>query len=164
VIEDPIPSYKFVVTLLPGDAYLPPVQAALLALIAPSEFSEVKGLGADLEVTSYAEGGVNDHVHQLPVRHSWNRISLRRGIVRDVGLWTWYVAGLTQSLGARRDGCVILMTPSGTMAMSWLFHAGLAAKWSGPELNASQNAVAVEGLEIAHEGLIPVLLSAPGTP
>jgi phage tail-like protein len=162
--EDPIPSYKFVVTLLPGDAYLPPAQAALLSLIAPSEFAEVKGLGADLEVTSYPEGGVNDHVHQLPVRHSWNRISLRRGIVRSVGLWSWYVAGLTQSLGARRDGCVILMTPSGTMAMSWLFHAGLAAKWSGPELNASQNAVAIEGLEIAHEGLIPVVLSAPETP
>lgn len=164
MIEDPLTSYRFLVTLQPGDAYLPPAQAATLPLAGVSEFLEVKGLGADLEVTAYPEGGVNDHVHQLPVRHTWGRITLRRGLIRDQGLWTWYVAGLTQSLGARRDGCIILLTPSGTPAMSWLFHAGLAAKWIGPEFNATQSAVAIEGLEIAHEGLIPAILSAPGTP
>jgi len=95
VMEDPIPSYKFLVTLLPGDAYLQPAQQALLALFPGGEFQEVKGLGADLEVTAYPEGGVNDHVHQLPVRHSWSRISLKRGVVRDPGLWSWYLAGLT---------------------------------------------------------------------
>jgi phage tail-like protein len=165
MVEDPLPSFKFIVTLLPGDAHLPPAQAALLPLVAAGEFMEVKGLGADLEITAYSEGGVNDHVHQLPVRHSWGRISLRRGVVRDGGLlWSWYVAGLTQSLGARRDGSVILLTPAGTPAMSWTFHSGLAVKWVGPELNAMQNAVAIEALDIAHEGLVPVLLSAPGTP
>jgi phage tail-like protein len=163
VIEDVLPAYRFLVTLQPGDAYLPPAQARLLPLVASGEFLEVRGLGADLEVTPYAEGGVNDHVHQLPVRHSWSRIALRRGVVRDPGLFSWYVAGLTQSLGARRDGSVILLTPGGTPAMSWTFHAGLAAKWSGPEFNALQSSVAIESLEIAHEGLVPVLLSPPGT-
>jgi len=115
-------------------------------------------------VAAYAEGGVNDHIHQLPVRHTWSRLSLKRGVVRDPGLWSWYQAGLTQSLGARRDGAIILMTASGGPAKSWTFHAGLAAKWVGPELNAMQNAVAVESLEIAHEGLIAVQLSLPGTP
>jgi phage tail-like protein len=163
MVEDPIPSYRFVVTLQPGDAYLPASQAALLPQIS-SDFLEAKGLGADLEITAYPEGGVNDHLHQLPVRHSWTRISLRRGVVRDGGLWSWYVAGLTQSLGARRDGAVIMLTPAGNPAMSWTFHAGLAAKWVGPELNGTNSAVAVETLEIAHEGLIQVLLSAPGSP
>jgi phage tail-like protein len=164
MVEDPIPSYRFVVTLQPGDAYLPVSQAALLPLVAAGDFLEAKGLGADLEITAYPEGGVNDHLHQLPVRHSWTRISLRRGVVRDGGLWSWYLAGLTQSLGARRDGAVIMLTPAGTPAMSWMFQAGLAARWVGPELNGTNSAVAVETLEIAHEGLIQVLLSAPGTP
>src|SRR5262245_35237549 len=109
MIELPLPSYRFIVTLDPADPYLPPAQAALLALFPGGAFQEVKGLRADLEVMSYAEGGVNDFVHQLPVRHSWNRISLRRGLVRDPGLWLWYLAGLNQSLGARRDGSVLLM-------------------------------------------------------
>jgi hypothetical protein len=35
----------------------------------------------------------------------------------------------------------------------WSFRRGLATKWLGPDLNASQSAVAIDGLEIAHEGL-----------
>lgn len=159
---DPLPSFKFLVTLDPADAYLPPAQAALVALVALGAFQEVKGLGADLEVTAHPEGGVNDFVHQLPVRHSWGRISLRRGIARDPGLWDWYAAGLTQSLGARRDGCILLLTPAGIPAVAWTFRAGLAAKWTGPDLVATDSAIAIEGLEIAHQGLTQVVLSPPG--
>jgi phage tail-like protein len=85
-------------------------------------------------------------------------------VVRDQGLWTWYEAGLTQSLGARRDGAIVLMTPAGTRAVAWEFRAGLAAKWSGPELHAGQDAVAVESLEVAHQGLTRVLESGPNEP
>jgi phage tail-like protein len=164
MIELPLTAYRFIVTLDPADAYLPPEQAALLALFPGGAFQEVKGLGADLEVLSYAEGGVNDFVHQLPVRHSWNRLSLRRGLVRDPGLWSWYQAGLTQSLGARRDGSILLLTTGGVPALAWHFRGGIAVKWSGPEMGALQNAVALEGLEIAHHGIEQVLLSPPGTP
>jgi phage tail-like protein len=160
----PLSGYRFLVTLSPADAYLPPTQAALLPLVAGGSFTEVKGLGADLEVLAYPEGGVNDHLHQLPVRHSWKRLSFRNGLVRGTGLWDWYQAGLTQSLGARRDGAIVLMTPLGTPAISWMFQAGLAVSWTGPELNSMTNAVALEGLDVAHEGLIQVQLSAPGTP
>ena len=69
-------SYRFLVTLGVGDAYLPPAQALLIPLLASGGFQEVSGLGAELEVTAYPEGGVNDFVHQLPVRHSWGRIVL----------------------------------------------------------------------------------------
>lgn len=159
--EDPLTGYRFVITLDPGDAYLPRPQADQVPLIAAGAFSEVTGLSGELEVTAYAEGGVNNYVHQLPVRHSWGRITLRRGVVRDPGLWTWYEAGLTQSLGARRNGAIVLMTPAGTRAVAWEFRAGLAAKWTGPDLHAGQDAVAVESLEVAHEGLTRVLESAP---
>jgi phage tail-like protein len=64
-------------------------------------FQEASGIGADLEVMPYPEGGMNDFVHQLPVRHSYPRITLKRGLIRDPGLWWWYVGGLASSLGAR---------------------------------------------------------------
>jgi phage tail-like protein len=54
------------------------------------------------------------------------------------------------------------MTPAGTRAVAWEFRAGLAAKWSGPELHAGQDAVAVESLEVAHQGLTRVLESGAG--
>jgi phage tail-like protein len=153
MMPDPLPAYRFIVTLDKADAYLPPAQAQRVAEAPAGEFQEAKGLGAELEVMVYPEGGVNDFVHQLPVRHSWNRIILQRGVVRDPLLWAWYQAGLTQSLGARRDGSIILLNPDGHRVMAWDFRAGIAAKWVGPELNAMESSLAVESLEIAHHGL-----------
>lgn len=163
MIEDPLPGYRFLVTLNPADAFLPAAQASRLRLVASGEFAEAGGLGAELEVTPQPEGGRNDFVHLLPVRHSWDRIVLRRGMVRDLGLWAWYRAGLFQSLGARRAGTVMLLTPSGRPAFAWAFTGGLAVRWAGPQLDALADAVAVETLEIAHEGLEQVPMSLPGT-
>ncbi len=160
MIENPIPGYKFTVTLLPA-VNLPATQAMQVPPVVLGAFQEASGLGGQLEVMAYAEGGLNDFVHQLPVRHSWSRITLKRGLVRDLGLYYWYAAGLSQSLGARRDGSVTLLTPAGVPAMTWMFFGGVAAKWSGPQMNAMQNAVAVESLEIAHHGLMQMPLSPP---
>ncbi|MCA9674517.1 MAG: phage tail protein [Myxococcales bacterium] len=157
-IEEPLPAYSFFVTLDPTDAYLPAAQAILIPTMAVGAFAEVKGLGGELEVMPYAEGGINDYVHQLPVRHSWGRLTLRRGVVRDLALWVWYRAGLTRSLGARRDGAIVLCDETGGPAIAWVFRGALAAKWMGPELNANQSAVAIDGLEIAHQGLEAVPL------
>jgi phage tail-like protein len=156
-LNEPLTKFRFFVTLSPGDAYLPSAQALLLPLAAAGAFQEVTGLGAQLEVVTYAEGGRNDSVHRLPLRHSWNPITLKRGVVRDRLLWSWYETGLHDSLGARRDGAVIMLDESGSPAKAWAFYGGLAAKWSGPDLHAEQNAVAIESLEIAHEGLTAVL-------
>ena len=161
ILLDPLTAYRFVVTLNPGDAHLPPKQAAQIKLYALGGFQEARGLGADLEVTAYSEGGVNDYVHQLPVRHSWTRISLRRGLTIGRGLWEWYEAGLTQSLGARRDGSVILLSPAGIPMCAWEFNGGLAAKWTGPDFNATQNAIAIESVEIAHQGVRQIGIPVP---
>jgi phage tail-like protein len=160
-LEDPLPAHRFLVSLDPTDAYLPFVQSAVITAIAAGQFSEVTGLGADLEVLAHPEGGRNDYVHQLPVRHSYPRIVLSRGVVRDPGLFFWYQAGMTKSIGARRDGAIILLTPSGLPAIGWIFRAGLAASWKGPQLKGGDSAVAVESIEIAHEGLVQVPLTPP---
>ena len=160
-LEDPLPAYRFVVSLDPSDAYLPRFQSAIITLIAAGQFSEVSGLGAQLEVLPVPEGGRNDYVHQLPVRHSYSRIVLKRGVVRDPGLFFWYQAGFTQSIGARRDGAIIMLTNRDVPAVGWIFRGGLAAAWKGPELKAGDSAVAVESIEIAHEGLAQVPLTPP---
>ena len=153
---DPIPAYRFSVTLDAADAYLPQAQADQVNRVALADFQSVKGLSGQLEVTPYPEGGLSGYLHQLPVRHSWTNISLERGVVKDVGLWHWYQAGLTECLGARRDGSILLMAPDGSRAMSWAFRAGLVVKWNGPELNALTDGIAVESIEIAHHGVTQV--------
>ncbi|MCP3143396.1 phage tail protein [Pyxidicoccus xibeiensis] len=159
--ETPLGGFRFIVSLDPSDAHLPPAQALLVPLVAAGGFQECRGLSADLEVLAHPEGGLNDYVHQLPVRHTWGRISLKRGLVRDQAMWGWYQAGLRRSLGARRDGAVIALNEAGLPAMAWTFRGGLAVKWSGPEFAALNAAVAVEGLEIAHQGIEQIVLLPP---
>ena len=152
-MRDELPAFRFYVTLDPADAYLPPRQASLLPEIAAGAFQSATGLSGDLEVMAYPEGGTNDFTHQLPVRHSWGRITLKHGFIADPVLWQWYEAGLSQSIGARRDGSIVLLDYAGKQAMAWEFRGGLAAKWTGPELDAMQDGIVMESLEIAHHGL-----------
>jgi phage tail-like protein len=53
---------------------------------------------------------------------------------------------------------VILMTPQGVPAIAWNFTGGLAAKWTGPTFDALHDTVAIESLEIAHQGLNQLVL------
>ncbi|WP_033327257.1 phage tail protein [Streptomyces yerevanensis] len=153
---EPLPKFRFLVALGPAVAHLPPTQTALLALTAQGAFQQVTGIGAQLEVLAYPEGGVNDRVRQFPVRHSWNRIVLHRGVARGPSLWDWYQTGLADPLGARRSGAVVLLDAAGLPGAVWAFRRGLASKWTGPDLHAERSEVALEQLEIAHEGLVSV--------
>ncbi|MEU4689786.1 phage tail protein [Actinoplanes sp. NPDC023714] len=153
----PLPNFRFAVTLDPVDAYVPPESPTSPRLVAAGSFTEVTGLTGDLEVLAQPEGGRNDYVHQLPVRYSWGRITLKKGLIRNRTLWDWFRSGLTGSLGARRDGAILLLDPDGRFAVTWEFRAALAAKWIGPALNGQQGAIAVEALEIVHEGLNQII-------
>ena len=156
----PLPNYRFQVSLDPTDPYRPPSAPAAAKTVVAGAFSDVSGLSGELEVLAHPEGGQNAFVHQLPVRHTWGRLTLKKGVVLDRILWDWFDKGLSGSLGARRDGSVTLLTPAGQPAITWEFRAGLAAKWTGPDLSAREGAIAIEALEIVHQGLRQVMAGA----
>jgi len=77
---------------------------------------------------------------------------LKRGIV-DRLVWDWYY-NLTQGLIVTRHGTVTIRSPDGGSAVAeWEFSDAFPTKWTGPELNAGQSAIAIETLELAHSGL-----------
>ena len=101
----------------------------------------------------YKEGGVNDYVHKFPTRASHGNLTLKRGLtLLDDDLWTWH-QDFVQGAGKRKNGLVFLMDESRSRAKVWMFQRGIPMKWVGPSLNATQSTVAIESLEIAHEGL-----------
>ena len=115
-------------------------------------FTEVSGLQSEIEYEEYAEGGVNGYMHRLPKRTSYPPIVLRRGITKTNDLWEWYsvVAG---GKVKRREGSIVMCEPSGDELIRWNFFEAYPVKWVGPELNASRSEVAVESIEIIHNGL-----------
>jgi phage tail-like protein len=103
-------------------------------------------------VIEYRVGGEPSTVRKLPGLTRYSNIVLRRGITKDAELWNWRQT-VVQGNVDRRNGSIILLDEDGTELVRWNFFHGWIAKCEGPALNAKGNEVAIETVEIAHEGL-----------
>jgi phage tail-like protein len=117
-------------------------------------FSDVSGLQAEIEVQEYREGGVNEYIHKRsgPARYPSNLI-LKRGVANSTELWTWY-CNVLQGITQRKSLAVVLMDSAGSEQRRWTFQNAYPVKWVGPEFKAQSSEVAIETLELAHEGLV----------
>jgi phage tail-like protein len=84
----------------------------------------------------------------------FSNIVLKRGITQDMDLWKWRKLVMDGKIAeARRNGAIILIDGEGNDAARWEFRDAWPVKLSGPSLNATGNDVAIETLELVHEGL-----------
>jgi phage tail-like protein len=121
--------------------------------LPPAGFSDCGGLSVETDVHEYAEGGLNTHMLRFPTRTKHASITLKRGIV-DPGLWAWH-DDVVQGRIRRRNGTVTVHDAAGEgVVAEWQFRDAFPCKWVGPDLAAGQSAVAVETLELCHQGLV----------
>jgi phage tail-like protein len=114
-------------------------------------FSEVSGLESETTVVEYRTGA--DHVmRKLPGLTKYPNIVLKRGITDDMELWNWRKR-IVDGNPDRRNGSIVLQDDQGQDKVRWNFYDGWPCKYDGPNLNAKSNDVAIETLELAHEGL-----------
>lgn len=116
-------------------------------------FAECGGLTTETDIVEYRNGDEDITVRKLPGKAKYNQISLKRGYTDSRELWEWrklVITGRTQ----RKSGSVQLLDEARQPALKWNFREGWPSKWEGPALNAKNNDVAIETLEIAHEGLV----------
>jgi phage tail-like protein len=120
-------------------------------------FSRVSGLEARIEVDTYAEGGVNDHVRAFPRATKFPNLVLSHGLTDISTLWNWYF-DVSRGIIDRRNGTIMLLDRRGLPAMYWNFRNALPVRWKGPSFDAGSDKVAVETIELVHEGLVKPLL------
>ncbi len=155
---DPVLNHNFLISLIDTSSALAIVKSAALSAItdvALGGFSECTGLEMSLDVKDYEEGGRNGAVLKFPTRVKWANITLKKGIGASTALWDWHYS-FAEGKGTRRDGMIVLLTDLKLPHNIWFFRRGLPIKYSAPALNATQNNVAIEALEIAHEGIYQV--------
>lgn len=155
---DPVLSHNFLITLLDTSSAVALAATAALAAVtqvALGGFTECTGLDMALEVEEYKEGGHNGTVLKFPTRVSWPNITLKSGLAVSEELW-WWQYNFTLGKATRRDGLIVLMNNFHIPHNVWYFHRGLPVRYTGPSMNAATSAVAVQSLEIAHEGIFHV--------
>jgi phage tail-like protein len=115
-------------------------------------FHTCDGLGAQMEVEQFTEGGNNGFTWQLPSRITWSNITMTRPVTGDsTKVLTWFNEVLQRV--ERKDGEIVALAPDLTPIVRWQVLGIVPIRWQGPTFDPSQSQVAVETLEFAHEGL-----------
>ncbi len=119
-------------------------------------FKEVSGLDSETEVIEHRVTGKGGNlvVHKIPGALKWPPIVCRRGVTDDKKLHDWRKKiedGQIES--NRKNGSITLYAPDQKVVARYTFKKGWPSKFKGPALDSAKNEIAVEELEITHEGL-----------
>jgi phage tail-like protein len=154
-IGNPVLNHNFVISLIDTSSLLGSLAMSAIFDVALGGFSECSGLELALQVEEYKEGGNNGQLLKFPTRVTWTNINLKKGVGAGQSLWDWHY-GFAEGKGKRRDGVIVLLNDLHIPNNIWYFRRGLPVKYTGPAMNATQNNVAIESIEIAHEGIYQV--------
>jgi phage tail-like protein len=155
---DPLRGYNFIITMVDSSETLMTV-LSVIGSVALGGFKECTGLESTLEVEEYKEGGNNASTLKFPTRTNTGPIRLKRGVGLGDDLWNWHNE-FVFGRGKRKNGLIVLQNDDQIPIKIWVFNRGIPTKFVGPSLDATRSAVAIEELEVVHEGLS---LVSPGT-
>lgn len=120
--------------------------------IARAAFHEVSGLDSTIDVIEHREGGANTTPYKLAGQTKHSNIVLRWGMTLDLEFYSWHKSVVDGTID-RRNGSILLLDRRGTEVARWNFVRAWPAKYTAPSLSAEASDVAVESVELAHEGL-----------
>lgn len=134
---DPFPGYRF---------YLE------IGTQKQAVFTEVSGLDLEMEVQEFAEGGHNEAVHRLPGRTRVGNLMLKGGMTASKEFFNWYVQLATGRI-KRQNVSLVMYDVAGKEVFRWNFLNAYPVRWLGPQFHAASGTMAIETLELAHDGL-----------
>jgi phage tail-like protein len=136
----PLPKFHFTVSLGSQDNTV--------------SFQEVSGLETETQPIEYRHGDSKQFsTIKMPGIAKVGNVTLKKGIfVNDNNFWKWYDAIKMNTI--KRETVVIqLLDEKGCPTMTWTLTNAWPSKITGTDLKSDANEVAVESLELVHEGL-----------
>ena len=117
-------------------------------------FTEVTGLDYQVEPIEYREGSSPEyHKVKMPGLHKFSNITLKRGTFSgDLDFYNW-MKTISMNQVERRDITISLLNEEHEPVVTWGIKNAFPIKVQASDFKADGNEVAVETLEIAHEGL-----------
>jgi phage tail-like protein len=135
--NDPLPVFSFWVDLgMGGQAY----------------FKGVAGLRYETEVVPVRAGGVNDTTYNLVGATKWTNLVFKQGFTKSSALIQWRQEWMQGKMN-RIGGTITQLDTALQPKAQWTFVRGWPCKWDIAEFDASKSELAIETLEIAHDGL-----------
>lgn len=121
-------------------------------------FSECTGLQLEVKTFDYKEGGRNSTTLKFPEHASYGNVTLKRGVTSSNELISWQLDAAAGRFRRTTDEginfAIVLRNEKGERLKQWNLVRAFPVKWTGPDMKASGGEIAVESLEIAHEGIL----------
>lgn len=137
---NPPVGFYFMVTFLVGGFIPNPLDI---------RFQRVSGLTSTIETTEVREGGENLFVNRLPTRVTYDNLVLERGMVIGSPLNVEFNVAMSTLKFMPGNVLVMLLNEKDIPIAGWFFQETYPIKWSVSDLNAAQNAVVIDTMELA---------------
>lgn len=118
-------------------------------------FSEASGFDASIDVIEYREGDMVQTPMKLPGLKKYGNITLKQGVADSMVMYEWMIAGVEGEV-ERKTITITILDDTETATASWQVINAWPAKYTAPDFNALTSEVAIESIEIAHEGMTRV--------
>lgn len=121
-----------------------------------SRFQEVSGIGVEIPVEKVEEGGLNRYAHQLPKRAEHSNLVLKRALSATSSVITQWAEDAIYNFEFK--SCQIIVSLLKTTknkefepVKSWVFEGAYPVKLQYSDLNARDNVLVIETLELAYK-------------
>lgn len=121
---------------------------------ASAAFTEVSGLDIETEVIEYRDGlSPEYHKIKMPGMRKFSNITLKRGTFQGNNEFYEWFNTVSLNTIERRDITISLLNENHEPVVVWKIRNAFPTKVQSTDLKADGNEVAIETLELAHEGL-----------
>jgi phage tail-like protein len=118
------------------------------------DFSEVSGLNVEVKPISYRGGLMPEYSSiKMPGAPEYSNISLKRGVFAGDNEFFQWISTVKLNEVERRNLTISLLNGNHQPVMTWKVKNAWPTKVDGPSLNATSTEVAIETIELVHEGL-----------
>ncbi len=118
-------------------------------------FSEVTGFDASIDVMEYREGDMVQTPLKIPGLKKYGNITLKKGLTDSLVMYEWLITGVDGPVD-RKTITITSLDESEQPVASWQVINAWPIKYTAPDFNATASEVAIETIEIAHEGMTRV--------
>jgi phage tail-like protein len=118
-------------------------------------FTEVSGLDVETEVVEYRHGAMPEYSKiKMPGMQKYSNITLKRGtFASDNEYFAWWNTVKLNTI-ERRDITISLLNEEHEPVVTWKVKNAWPTKVQSTDLKGDGNEVAIESMELVHEGLI----------
>jgi phage tail-like protein len=116
-------------------------------------FSEVTGLGMEIEVVEYTDTAVDTLTRKRPGTTKYSEMGLKRTLTKDKSFWDWTKRIRDGGMDYRTEGSIVLHNMNGDEVGRWNFVNAWPSKWSASDLDVSSDDLIQEDITIQIERL-----------